>query len=615
MIDLFIDPYDNELVSSFYARYHYYSGNSNTFDTFQELLGDGKMTQFKFFPSRLKFFEDNVGNKKYTAEYIIRNHTAFPFYSVFVSKQKQDCLINFMKERGSDKVDVILRSSERKYYSASKFKYCPLCIEEEVEKYGEAYFNRLHQIDRLLICPKHKCKLVEYIEQYKYNKEFLRLEYENILINYRESYFDDSVNAQIVKLAESIQYIMNLEYLKFNKEYVLNELFIYLEKKGYLTRSSKVRREKLAKDIMNYYGTKLLVILNINGENELYRIIINILNKNKQTINPINTILIILFLCDNITDFFTYHKKVDEFGIGPWPCLNPICQYYKKDIIYSVDIKKLKKSRKKYGIFKCNRCGYTYRRNGPDPNGDNKCKKGKIIDFGEVWMDEFNKAIVRDESMCSISKRFDIYRQFIVYYKKNGKIISRNNISKCNYTDERFLEYSSIVKEYINKNPNMTKGNIMKNLSKEISWLRKYSPEWLKDNLPQNQKGNGNMRIDYDKVDEEIYNKLQDEYLRFIKEKPERRITITLLERIVKRKFSRILNKLHKSKAFVESVTENIEDYSSRVIRNYCDQLVEKNIYMSKAQIIRNTNRRYLVNRNSDYEKKLMIYYRIIIQK
>lgn len=26
---------------------------------------------------------------------------------------------------------------------------------------------------------------------------------------------------------------------------------------------------------------------------------------------------------------------------------------------------------------------------------------------------------------------------------------------------------------------------------------------------------------------------------------------------------------------------------------------------MSKAQIIRNTNRRYLVNRNSDYEKKI----------
>lgn len=40
MIDLFIGPYEDELISSFFARYQYYSGYKDKNDTLEELCGD-----------------------------------------------------------------------------------------------------------------------------------------------------------------------------------------------------------------------------------------------------------------------------------------------------------------------------------------------------------------------------------------------------------------------------------------------------------------------------------------------------------------------------------------------------------------------------------------------
>ena len=40
-------------------------------------------------------------------------------------------------------------------------KYCPLCVQEDRDKYGEAYWHRKHQIRNMLVCPKHHSYLEE----------------------------------------------------------------------------------------------------------------------------------------------------------------------------------------------------------------------------------------------------------------------------------------------------------------------------------------------------------------------------------------------------------------------------------------------------------------------
>ncbi len=41
-------------------------------------------------------------------------------------------------------------------------RYCPCCMKEDMEKYGESYWHREHQLPYMPVCPKHKVRLIEY---------------------------------------------------------------------------------------------------------------------------------------------------------------------------------------------------------------------------------------------------------------------------------------------------------------------------------------------------------------------------------------------------------------------------------------------------------------------
>lgn len=38
-------------------------------------------------------------------------------------------------------------------------RFCPECAKEDREKYGETFWHRAHQIQRIRVCPKHRCFL------------------------------------------------------------------------------------------------------------------------------------------------------------------------------------------------------------------------------------------------------------------------------------------------------------------------------------------------------------------------------------------------------------------------------------------------------------------------
>lgn len=51
-------------------------------------------------------------------------------------------------------------------------KYCPMCVKEHREKYGETYWNRVHQVPEIKACPKHNCRLLNSTIEYDKHKVF-----------------------------------------------------------------------------------------------------------------------------------------------------------------------------------------------------------------------------------------------------------------------------------------------------------------------------------------------------------------------------------------------------------------------------------------------------------
>ncbi|HBJ1651469.1 TnsD family Tn7-like transposition protein [Clostridium botulinum] len=592
MINFWIDPYKDEFITSIFARYHYYSGNFDRNDTIEELFGVRNITTFKIFPSRLKYLESKIENPIYTADYFIYKHTIFPIYSTFIMRDKQNAVLNYMKDKGSDKIHLILGLNTGHLNKKEWYMYCPLCAEDEFELYGEIYFHRLHQVQGVLVCEKHGCRLENYIIDYKSEIEFTVLDYtkkEN-----QCKFYDKSISDMLIKIAKAANYIMNLEYLKYNKKDIIERLYKYLEKMGYLTLGGIVKREKLAYDLYNYYGEEVFKLLNENFNRSDHIWIRYIFNKKRQVLNPLECILLIVFLTDNnVSEFFEAYNDIKKtpFGSGPWPCLNPVCTSYNKDVINDIEIENSYKSSLPCGIFKCSICEYTYRRKGPDKLKSDIYRKDKVLVFGDRWEEEFKKSIKLKQKKKDIIQKFEVYERFIDYYKKNNEFITRSYSHNRGKTKYKFEEVSNSLKKFIDINKEYSRTEIRKAFPNQIWWLKKHHFEWLEKVLPEPKKrSHKHLEKDkYKELDDELYIKVSGIYNDIISSNKHKRITITLLRRLCQKNITYYIDRLPKSKELIESILENVDQYSIRVVKKYCEILLKNGKYESRSQIIRNT--------------------------
>lgn len=153
-----------------------------------------------------------------------------------------------------------------------------------------------------------------------------------------------------------------------------------------------------------------------------------------------------------------------------------------------------------------------------------------------------------------------------LFLNKNSGLIQENHMEKSSeeIQDKRtkWINLMELYKEetttYLRKHDRAT-----------YAWLRKYDNEWLKNNLPKRKsRGNGNNHIiDWEKRDEEILeaSKIAIKEILDLKCKPER-VTISLIGRKIGKQYilSKKIDKLEKTKQFLESNIETVEQFQKR---------------------------------------------------
>ncbi|MCE3387061.1 TniQ family protein, partial [Staphylococcus aureus] len=88
MLPFFTNPYPDELLYSAIARYHFYSGNLDCKDTLEELFDSRSVIPSMEIGSHLTNLVEKLG-PQYSVEYLLANHTIYPYYASFLSKQRQ----------------------------------------------------------------------------------------------------------------------------------------------------------------------------------------------------------------------------------------------------------------------------------------------------------------------------------------------------------------------------------------------------------------------------------------------------------------------------------------------------------------------------------------------
>ena len=312
MLSFFPSLYPDELLYSIVARYHKLSGNCQIRHTKQELFDSPGLRTFVLVPERINILAEKLTKFNITRDQLLYNHTFYPY------------LICFCKPNDKDKkipdYSNFSMNAFRTYTTGIVYhtlRYCPLCVKEDQDKYGESYWHRCHQVEGNRVCHKHGCCLEDSGIVGSGQKEFITLEdmpsfsNPNYLSEYQNGY---------MRLDKDIEWVMNhysdiMSKYKEDEDYFEKRNTGFLYKKGLTTLKGRIRQDDLKEQfhgfIINQYGQDFY-----NNDEFDFEWISNICRKGKETAITIRRILIAEFLAESLDNYFSLDFcKVDKSRI------------------------------------------------------------------------------------------------------------------------------------------------------------------------------------------------------------------------------------------------------------------------------------------------------------
>lgn len=578
MLTFFTDPYPDELIYSAIARYHYYIGNIDCKDTLEELFGKRTVIPNIYIGSNLNSVVKQLGNQ-YSVDRLINNHTIFPFYSPFLPITRKTEILKDIKYNDGGAIYTKIGIVAGGICKKEGIYYCVECAKNDLEKYGETYIHREHQLQGVLVCPHHSTYLHCYTLN---NKNTSRL----MFIKLDEKYFDDNeIGFKNTILIDKLCNIAKLAYrlITYNtntidKSMILKRYKNLLYERGLTSINENIKQRTLYEEFIAFYGEDLLALLesSVDNNNE-YNWLRVITRDLKRTVHPIRHILLINFLVGDIDEFFTsINKKYKPFGINPWPCLNKISEHYRRSVVTDLKISEDSKNRLPVGTFTCN-CGFSYSRKGPDNCSEDRYRIGIVKSFGHEWEDKLKKTLEKGGlSIREVSRIMKCDSKTVVKYDEilglnyfensvmkiqiNKEVSSNSDINKMN-------SYKNTILKRINEYPAANSSEIRNLCKKEYMYIYRRNKKWLMDSLPKKQKIYANLSmVDWNNRDKEVLNLLQGKRIEFLKTDKPKRVTKSSLGKAlgILPNLEKNIEKLPKSKEYLDEVVETVENFQMR---------------------------------------------------
>ena len=158
MISYLPELYPDELVYSWLCRLYIHGGYLTHRAALADLFEKRSCNPSKEFIGYLNAEAKNVISKAISINNLVAEHTMFPQYARFFPSDEKLAALHLLGEGSTDPhhlLTILVRNP-----SSEWMRYCPLCVNEDREKYGETYWHRSHQIRNVNLCPKHKCYLI-----------------------------------------------------------------------------------------------------------------------------------------------------------------------------------------------------------------------------------------------------------------------------------------------------------------------------------------------------------------------------------------------------------------------------------------------------------------------
>ncbi len=158
MIAFFPEIYPDELLYSQLARYHAKSGYMIYRSTAEDLFTNPTVRPDIDFVNKLSLDALNNITRTVSIESIIEKHTMFAYYGRFLNQDRRNTAFRALVAMQGN-YNNLLPIPKRKTDNDRFLRYCPICADNDRQKFGEAYWHRIHQMQGINICPVHHCQL------------------------------------------------------------------------------------------------------------------------------------------------------------------------------------------------------------------------------------------------------------------------------------------------------------------------------------------------------------------------------------------------------------------------------------------------------------------------
>lgn len=389
MLEFFPDPYPDELLYSVWTRLSDQARYSSRDQVMQELFGKRVSNLLIDWSCSLDALINRLPiGHGYTADLLIEKHTLFPLYAPFLSPERRE-RISCQLRSGDGKSLLARMGMLTSGIPAYRWlRYCPACVQSDRESFGETYWHRLHQAPGVALCPVH----ATFLEDSPVARPIGRAMFfsaEQALLEKRArcaiaSPFYSVLNA----LAGSIKQLLDSTYVSLGPAFCTQQYLALLDHDGFVTVRGHLRVVELVQAFLAHYPPSLLALLHCDLDqtrsptaNWLARLPLH-----QRVQHPLHHLLLILFLGSSPDQFLRVPIAPSlPFGEGPWPCLNPICDYYHVSCIQSHTRRANHAKQIPSGVFACPHCGFTYSRVGPDRTPEDAFRRDRIPVYGPVW--------------------------------------------------------------------------------------------------------------------------------------------------------------------------------------------------------------------------------------
>lgn len=160
MITYFPELYPDELLYSQLARCYVKAGYPAYIYMAEDFFQNKKVRPDIEFINTFTAAALQMVTKEIPIEDILMKHTMFPCYGRFIKPdRKQKAFDSLCGMKGN--YYNLLPMQKSKDGKERHLRYCPICVSEDRERFGESYWHRLHQLQGMNCCSIHKCRLID----------------------------------------------------------------------------------------------------------------------------------------------------------------------------------------------------------------------------------------------------------------------------------------------------------------------------------------------------------------------------------------------------------------------------------------------------------------------